>query len=566
MQKSLSTFRKNMVRGYLAVAVCMLAIVALVFGRHRDFQADYGLEEYIDISEDWIDKDGQAVNLSALEAGEGTASIYWQLPQMTQDTSLIYCSQNVYTRVYLEGEPVYETDSINLRSYNRAPGSCWNIIRFSPGQAGLKLEMQVTAAYEGESLSLSHMYWGDRATIVLAVIREKSLAVLVSVAICLVGLFLILLDIPVNYGKRRRNHGLRYLGIFSLCIGLWCLFETRILQFFIMNAQLIQVLDNMLLILSVLPMVLFADWTYGILRYRSVRVMCVLHLLFLLCCVVSPVAGISDWHGMLPVARIFMAVCAVGFVIWVSWRNFSVFTATKNRRSARLLAGSLQLFGIGALGLAVILELVRFNAADGMDNALLLRFGLLIFIICFAIGSQFSTYHLISQGMEYDNVHRLAYSDVLTKLENRTAYLERLEGCVKEHVRELGIVFLDVNNLKVVNDSLGHDMGDLMIQIAAKIINESFGAFGRVFRIGGDEFCVLLEGDAREKYDRAVEAFDRGILEANDKNEYSFTLQVAQGFACCGAESMEVVEAAARSADERMYENKAWLKAKVRSV
>lgn len=566
MQKALSTFRKSIVSVYLAVAACMLVIVVLVFGQHQGFQADYGLGEYTDIDGVWVDENGQPANLSELEAKNGMTSIYWQLPQMEQDTSLVYCSQSVYTKVYLEENLIYETDSIDLSSYNKSPGSCWNIVRFSPKQAGQQVELQVIEVYAGERLSISHMYWGDRAAIVLSVIREKLTAVLVSVTICLVGLFIILLDIPVNLGKKRKNHGLRYLGFFSLCIGLWCLFETKIPQFFIMNSQLIQVLDNMLLILSVLPMVLFADWTYGILKYRLVRIMCVLHLLFLVGCVAAPIAGISDWHGMLPIARFFMAVCAAGFVVWVVWKNFSIFIATKKRRSARLLAGSLQLLGIGALGLAAILELVRFNAVDDMDNALLLRFGLLIFIICFALSSQFSTYHLISQGMEYDSVHELAYSDVLTKLENRTAYLERLEGCVKEHVQELGLVFMDVNNLKVVNDSLGHDMGDLMIQIAAKVINESFRAYGRVFRIGGDEFCVLLEGDVREKYDRALEAFERGILEVNDKNEYSFTIQVAQGFACCEAESMEAVEAAAKSADERMYENKAWLKAKVRSV
>ena len=199
------------------------------------------------------------------------------------------------------------------------------------------------------------------------------------------------------------------------------------------------------------------------------------------------------------------------------------------------------------------------------DSAFLLRFGLLAFIICFAIGGQLSTYRLISQGMEYDSVHKLAYSDVLTQLENRTAYLERLNECVKEHVQELGIVFLDINSLKFVNDTYGHDMGDVMIQMASKVISSSFGAYGRVFRLGGDEFCVILEGNVQEKYDQAVENFENVVREANEKNHYEFTLQIAQGFASCEAESLEAVEAASRLADERMYQNKIQLKSQNQS-
>ena len=547
-------------RGYAAVAICMLLIVVLILLERHGFRVNYGFGSFVDISGEWITEDGRAAELSLLKK-DSSASIYYLIPHMEQDTSLVFRTQNVFAQVYLDGEMIFETERLNRNSYDRYPGSRWNLLSFSPDQAGRQLELRITEAYYGEGLKVDHFYWGDRAAIVLAVIREKLASVLVSITICLAGLFMIVLDIPLNYSKKRKNHGLCFLGLFSVFVGGWCLVETNVLHFFISDTQILQAIDNILLILTVLPMVLYADWTYGILRYRIVRIFCVLQMLFLLACVVLPVAGLTDWHGMLPVARVFMAICAIGFVTWTAKRNISILSSWRHHQGAGVWAVSLQLLGISVIGITVVLELVRFNGAGVMDSALILRFGLLIFIACFAIGSQFSAYQLMVQGMEYDSVHKLAYSDILTNLGNRTAYLERLEECVKAHVQELGVVFMDINNLKIVNDSYGHDMGDMLIQMAAEVIEGSFGAYGLVYRLGGDEFCALLEGDVQKKYDQALEAFLKGIREANDKNEYSITLQIAQGFAVCAADSKESVEKAMQEADERMYQNKAQLKA-----
>ena len=560
MRRTLSTFRKIIVRGYAALAICMLLLVIFILLERRGLRVDYGLGSFVDISGVWTTEEGSTAELYLLEK-ESSASIYYLLPQMEQDTSLVYRTQNVFTQVYLDGEMIYETERPDPNFYDRYPGSRWNLLSFSPDQAGQQLELRITEAYAGEGLKVDHFYWGDRAAIVLAVIREKLASVLISIVICLVGLFMIVLDIPLNHNKKSKNHSLRFLGLFSVLIGGWCLVETNVLHFFNADPQILQVIDNILLILSLMPMVLYADWTYGILRYWIVRIACVLQMLFLLACVIFPVVGLTDWHGMLPVARVFMGFCAMGFVAWTARKNISILSSGRHRRGAGVWAVSLQLLGIGAIGITVVLELVRFGGAGVMDSALITRFGLLVFIVCFAVGSQFSAYQLMVQGMEYDSVHKLAYSDILTDLGNRTAYLEQLEECVKVHVKELGVVFMDINNLKTVNDSYGHDMGDMMIQMASKVIEGSFGDYGMVFRLGGDEFCALLEEDAQKKYDQALEAFQKGIREANDKNEYSFTLQIAHGFAVCEADSKESVEKAVQTADERMYQNKAQLKA-----
>ncbi|MEM7783049.1 MAG: EAL domain-containing protein [Planctomycetota bacterium] len=90
-------------------------------------------------------------------------------------------------------------------------------------------------------------------------------------------------------------------------------------------------------------------------------------------------------------------------------------------------------------------------------------------------------------------------ADALTGLPNRALFRERLERCVAKNQREPGtsfaLLYLDLDNFKLVNDSLGHDAGDrLLVSVARRLENSLRESDSFVSRLGGDEFAVLLEG------------------------------------------------------------------------
>ena len=94
-------------------------------------------------------------------------------------------------------------------------------------------------------------------------------------------------------------------------------------------------------------------------------------------------------------------------------------------------------------------------------------------------------------------IHRLAYYDVLTGLPNRRLLGERLEAeLARAHAGEAGgaLLFIDLDNFKVVNDARGHATGDALLRQAAARLSALVGEAGMVARIGGDEFVVLLTG------------------------------------------------------------------------
>ena len=553
MKISLSVFRKRIMWCCVAIVGVLALIVIHMLWARRGYRVDYGLQSYTNIEDSWTYEDGRPADFSSLKHDDGEVTVCYLIPEMEGTTTLFYRSHNSYTKVFLVDELIYETDNTYP---DMSPGSRWNLVTLQPEHAGLTLRMQMTAAYSGDAPDIDNIFWGNSDAIILSIIQQKLWGVLSCIAICLIGMIMIILDIALNYGRKVKNHGISCLGAFSLCIGGWSLIETNVLQFLVGDTQILKPIDNLLLILVVMPLLLFADWLYGVLQYRAVRIFCILHVIFLASCIILPLAGVTDWHGLLNIGRIFIGVFAVGFIVLSVWRNRFLFV----RKETRSAEAVLQLAGIVALCGSAVVSLLRYFINDSMDRAMMMRFGLLLFIICFAASSLFQTYKLIAQGMEYNNVQKIAYSDALTGLGNRAAYLERLEECVKEHILRLGIVYLDVNNLKKVNDVQGHEQGDILIRTAAQVIEESFGAFGRAYRIGGDEFCVLIDTNAMEMYDRALDMFQKKIESVNKSGKYNFSLQIAHGFICCEADSMKTIDDAIKAADERMYRNKVQLK------
>ena len=115
-----------------------------------------------------------------------------------------------------------------------------------------------------------------------------------------------------------------------------------------------------------------------------------------------------------------------------------------------------------------------------------------------------------------------------------------------------------------MNDSQGHEKGDELIVAASKIIADSFGKSGQSYRIGGDEFCVLMTGGSlQEKYEAGFARFQQLIDDANRVKGRTYEIQIANGFSICDMISREKIDEAVAAADSAMYANKSFLKSRV---
>jgi len=137
----------------------------------------------------------------------------------------------------------------------------------------------------------------------------------------------------------------------------------------------------------------------------------------------------------------------------------------------------------------------HYDVIIGVSGILAILFLVLFFVIRHAdnIIQKFNR----AQQKSKEKMEHQAYHDSLTGLPNRLLLLDRLEHAIelaKRDERLLGVMFIDLDHFKSINDNLGHDKGDMVICEVAKRISECLRPTDTVARLSGDEFMVVLEG------------------------------------------------------------------------
>jgi len=115
-----------------------------------------------------------------------------------------------------------------------------------------------------------------------------------------------------------------------------------------------------------------------------------------------------------------------------------------------------------------------------------------------------------------EKIQYLAFYDPLTQLPNRQLLMERLQDVLAAGGREGALMFIDLDNFKVLNDTLGHQKGDVLLQQAARRLRSCVAKGDVVARLGGDEFVILLENREDKPIDpaEAAKAVSRRVLSA----------------------------------------------------
>ena len=166
----------------------------------------------------------------------------------------------------------------------------------------------------------------------------------------------------------------------------------------------------------------------------------------------------------------------------------------------------------------------------------------------------------LKQRKELGSAMKLAYTDSLTGLNNKLAYLE-LEEKIEAQIKasediEFGVVVLDLNDLKLTNDDLGHEKGDEYLIKASALMKEYYKD-SQIFRIGGDEFAIILEGEDYIKREDLVKEFNDLMNENLKENN---NIIIALGMACFDKNIDSSYQDVFKRADKEMYKRKDELK------
>ena len=479
------------------------------------------------------------------------------LPDTIQGAEVLYFySQNLELSVCVDGQEIYAVDVLEERQLT---GAVDNIVSL-PDDAGGK---DITITYHSVGFyrykAIDSIYLGRESSFVKSVVK-KQLPFLAASFLCFsIALIQLFVSIAIKGENRYQIH---YLGWATLLYSLWMFGASRLLGFFSdyrINGQNIRHFA--------LAMIAYPLLKYVYLRYKK-KQDDVDHYLRALAFANLPIIFILYIMGLPPKETVFVTylilALAFGRIINIQFREM--------RQSHRDHEGNdlYEILNFAAtllvvVGMLVDMVLYVFSLGEGWLYVSPVCFIILLSVLSFR--SFESTLDMIRLGRRSEAIRQLAYFDIMTQVYNRTALNEDMEQFEKEKKRkkDFGIVVFDVNNLKWVNDNLGHLAGDSLLQNSAAIIRDGFEGYGKTYRYGGDEFVVIMEEGARGNFDLAIQRMERLLEVHNEKCNQGEIVSMAYGAAYYDGSEEQILWQVHEEADRNMYEQKRKMKAQMKS-
>ncbi len=460
-----------------------------------------------------------------------------RLPSLAPDTVLCVSSNHVSMRISVGGTTLYTYGWGDEDAF----GNVWILVDIPRELQGQPIEIEMHSSLPIGAPLPAEITLGTKTATVFHLFGQNIGRLLFCVLMLLLGMAL-LLFVGVLKGKKLdyNRKAIFYLGIFVLFACFWTLTDSKLLQFVCGNKAVGYTASFLLFQLLPVPLLLFLKESLPRGR-KGFTILCALFLLNLFCTLAFCVVGNVRLTRTLPPTHLLLGAMVVFMVVFCLRERFVHHNAEVKG----------YLWGMGALCLFSAAALLEFYVGPQRDNSRFFRYGLLLFIGILSVSSFKKSLSLLRENMEARTYRRLAFADGMTQLGNRAKFDREMERLRGESGWEVLLVVFDLNYLKKTNDTKGHAAGDDLIRGAASCIREVFGPDGECFRIGGDEFTVILERAEGREIERDLERLHAAVRRYNDM--HGCTVDLAYGYARGDAAEADRLFG---QADAKMYAQK----------
>lgn len=462
------------------------------------------------------------------------------LPYNIQNNEeLFFKSNHQCVRVYVENELIYEFGYNENRKFGKTPGDALILVDLDSSMSGKHCTIELYNVYDSSiSRVANNIYIGDRNSISSYILRKNIVAICICNILLLLGIFM---AICCMFVKNSVVVILKRLSIFSILMSIWSIFLTDVYQLVWRNSY--QCHNMEFLIFSCLAPA-FVWFLLSLKQYENDRILkVIMNVLIINVVVVNTLQyfNIMDYVNSVMFTHILIGI----FSVYMGYTAIKEYLKSEQKSLVSLLATAI-------LIISACIDMVRFYFTQYMDEGFFIRLGFFIFIMIWSIKSLklISEYYIVRAEKEI--MEKLAYVDVMTGLQNRNSYMREADLYRSGDITEdTCMVLIDMNNLKKINDTFGHDMGDVALTMVGKVLKEVLFKEVKCYRIGGDEFIYLIKNynidDVRNKMDNlAQEVISRC-------KEKPFECSIAYGISIICKNNNYDIDKAYRKADEEMY-------------
>lgn len=443
---------------------------------------------------------------------------------------------------YVDGKIIYKYGFDNNKYPKKNIGAAWALFRLPNDCEGKELRLDIYSQCDRYLYDINDVYMGDKSAVLFSIFHEYSFNLIMVMILFTSAIIMFILHFFTNTGFDR-DYSLIYLSLFSILSGIWILGESKTLQFFIGNQFLIYNIAFFAFFLFPLPMTVYIDTCYKRHHPRFANILFYLFLANFTICIILGMTGICNFVSMILPSQVLMTISILITLVSLFYESVKF----KNKEAFEILVG----FGIFSFfGLCDLYLSIKKNYSNVSKFTAI---GLLLFVIYTLTLTLAKIYKINKAGTESYYYKCLAYIDPLTKGNNRTAFTHDVDKYFSESESTWLFIF-DLNNLKRINDCAGHNMGDDAIKRVFSSISDSFAPKGTAYRMGGDEFAVILPQSSKDEVENMIELLRKRIDEENSKVEY--LLSVACGYEMYDKERFRKFDDFFSCVDNIMYKNK----------
>lgn len=547
-----------------AVIISIIAVISFfhILGSSNKSQPMFS-SSYSSFETGWFNQHGLSYNVSTFSVlkpdfdCEKALNLYKVVPEFKGEAAMFFRANNLVVNVYLDDECIYYI-SDNGYYNNLSSFSSYCYLNFTESDIGKSLRLEIFKTPVSTGYCIDNFAFGDPGNILYAV-HANDTSVIVTSFIILAAAFLFIIMGIISRKTYEHNRGLIFLGLFSLFISGWFLSDTLWVYNLISDIAVVEISSVLFLSVAIPCLMMYLYDYFNFYHKNFYRLLTIIGFALFVILLVFELTNIIDYGYTIHVIHLYILVSGITTLV----EMISYLSKINGNK------GESRVFNIGVTFFVFfsLFDIGRFYQGNEGDSSLMTRFGIFILIVTVVAVICTDVVALLNIAIEARKIGKIAYTDANTGLGNPAAFKEKFHqlDSSKSNYNYIGIIQFDVNNLKIINDSLGHEAGDLLIKTAAEMIEKSFGAIGSCYRVGGDEFVAITTyNHAPLVCEDAINKFESMISQFNNNPDKPFTLRVAYGVAYYqnNSHQFQSLKEVHKLADERMYNHKRELKAR----
>lgn len=403
--------------------------------------------------------------------------------------------------------------------------------------------------YNDDVYELNQILAGDWNAIWLTIFKENAVTLFMTLLMIVLGVLSLGLSIVVK-STGSESKRLIYISAFLLVCGGWCLTDSPFTQLIAGYRSFIVYINFAFFMLIPVAMIYYIRSTPHMRKYKILTLEIDVCYLNIFCQFILVCLGKSRFFDMLWVTHLLFVV---EIILAIALFLYEYHQTGDKELFVCMLAFATE-------GMAGIMAILAYAFLGYAAYQAMFQVGVLAFVVILMYRQVQELLVNMRYRTEAEIYRRLSEEDKMTGLKNRRAFdlmINNLETNQKIY-NNAAMIYIDLNGLKHVNDKYGHAEGDLLIMAAGQCISKAYSDVGICYRIGGDEFCVIIincDWTESELWERLRVELDR----YNNSEEAVHKLSVAFGCSFINSTELKVektIQEWRDEADQNMYLDK----------